>query len=342
VSVPSPAATTQVQLERTSSVGTNPFSTPVGQDQPNITASANTGGTFSGDTPGLFADTGDKPSCDAQTLIANLEADPAKATAWATALGLQSQDIPTYVPSLTPVVLRSDTAVTSYGYADGRFFAYPAVLQAGTAVFVNSYGEPKAKCFSGNPLTQPVSNSTASYVGAAWEQFTPNAVTVIQRPPTVIVNYTFVDVYKGTTVHRRAKPPRKDDSNWHCKRNADSDQCGGVKAKVTDSGKPAKEEPVDNGQNLHKGGAANNTKTDTAKTDTTKTDTTKTDTGKTDTGKTDTGKTDTGKTDTGKTDTGKTDTGKTDTGKTDTGKTDTGKTDTGKTDTTKTGAGGSN
>ncbi|MGH3901758.1 MAG: DUF6777 domain-containing protein [Pseudonocardiaceae bacterium] len=201
--------------------------TPVGQDQSNVSAPSNTGGEFSGDTPGLFAETGDKPSCDAQTLVANLDADAAKATAWATALGLESKDIPTYVTSLTPVVLRSDTAVTSHGYADGRFFAYPAVLQAGTSVFVNSYGEPKAKCFSGNPLTQAVSNQQASYVGPAWKQFAPTSVTVIHRTTTVINNYTFVNVRKGNLVRHQAPKPKHDDSKWHCKNNPNSRQCQG-------------------------------------------------------------------------------------------------------------------
>jgi hypothetical protein len=227
VLAPSPPEVTEVQLERTSSAGESPFMSPVGQDQSSITAPANTGGEFLGDTPGLFADTGDKPSCDAQTLIANLNADPAKASAWATALGLQSKDIPTYVPSLTPVVLRSDTAVTNHGYADGRFFAYPAVLQAGTAVFINSYGEPKAKCFSGNPLTQPMSNPQASYVGPAWEQFAPKSVTIIHRPPTVIKNYIFVDVHNGKTVRHKAPPQRIDDHNSHCHRHPKSSECRG-------------------------------------------------------------------------------------------------------------------
>ena len=67
--------------------------------------------------------------------------------------------------SLQPVLLRSDTAVTSHGYADATFTAYPAVLQAGTAVFVNSYGEPTVKCFSGNPLTRAHADPAARYAG---------------------------------------------------------------------------------------------------------------------------------------------------------------------------------
>ncbi|MGH3868052.1 MAG: DUF6777 domain-containing protein [Pseudonocardiaceae bacterium] len=200
---------------------------PVGQDQPNTTTVANTGGAFSGSTSGLFGETGDKPSCDAQSLIANLRADPTKADAWADALGLHSADIPSYVASLTPVVLRSDTAVTNYGYADGHFFAYPAVLQAGTAVFINSYGEPKAKCFSGNPLTAAMSYPQVSYVGSPWQDFQPTSITVINRTTTAINNYTFVNVVKGTTIYRPAPRPQYDDDNWYCKKHPDVDKCQG-------------------------------------------------------------------------------------------------------------------
>jgi uncharacterized membrane protein YgcG len=215
----------EVQREPISSAGPNPFMSPVGHDQPYITAVANTGGAFSGNTPGLFGETGDKPSCDAQSLVTNLQADPTKAEAWADALGLQSQDIPSYVTSLVPVVLRSHTAVTSYGYADGHFLAYPAVLQAGTAVFINSYGEPKAKCFSGNPLTAAISYPQTTYVGPPWQDFQPTSITVIQRTPTVVNNYTMVNVVNRTTIYRPAPRPQQPDDNWYCKKHADSDKC---------------------------------------------------------------------------------------------------------------------
>lgn len=58
----------EVQREPISSAGASPFMSPVGQDQPNITPPTNTGGEFSGDTQGLFGETSDKPSCDAQSL----------------------------------------------------------------------------------------------------------------------------------------------------------------------------------------------------------------------------------------------------------------------------------
>jgi hypothetical protein len=116
--------------------------TSVGTDQDGLTPPEGAAGELTGDTQGLYGEAGDQPVCDGQALLANLQADPAKAGAWAEAVGIASGDIPGYVSSLNPVVLRSDTAVTSYGYEGGTFFAYPAVLQAGSSVFVNGYGEP--------------------------------------------------------------------------------------------------------------------------------------------------------------------------------------------------------
>jgi hypothetical protein len=187
----------------------------------------------------LFGEADDKSSCDEQSLIANLQADPAKADAWADALGLHAEDIPSYVASLVPVVLRSDTAVTSYGYADGRFFAYPAVLQAGTAVFINSYGEPKIKCFSGNPLTAPTSYPSypqasyeVIYVGPSWQDFQPTSITVIQRTPTVINNYNIVNVVTRNIIYRSAPRPQRNDDNWYCKKYPRTDNCqGGIRGK---------------------------------------------------------------------------------------------------------------
>ena len=60
-----------------------------------------------------------------------------------------------YVDSLTPVVLTDDTLVTNHGYRDGHATTLPAVLQAGTAVMVDTLGVPRVKCNCGNPLTPP-------------------------------------------------------------------------------------------------------------------------------------------------------------------------------------------
>jgi hypothetical protein len=215
-STPKVEAAASVQLEPTSSPGENPFMAPVGTDQADVTAPAKTAGQFAGDTPGLFADNGNQTSCDGKTLVANLQSDPPRVTAWSSALGITPPEVPNFVNTLTPVVLRTDTSVTQHGYLDGTYSPYPAVLQAGTAVFVDSYGEPTVKCYSGNPLTAPQADPQPKYVGVAWRTFQPTFVTYI-RPTTVVINeYTFIDVH----IHRPIKCKRE---HWWPRRHHDND-----------------------------------------------------------------------------------------------------------------------
>lgn len=219
-------APVRVQLEPTSSAGANPFMPPVGQDQAGVTVPPDAGGQFPGNTPGLFAEDEGTPSCDVQNLIANLRADQGKAAAWAQALGINVDGIPGYVASLTPVVLRSDTAVTSYGYENGTFVAYPAVLQAGTAVFVNGQGLPRVKCHSGNPLDEPQPVDKADYRGPSWQTFTPRAITHVHPAPTVINNIVVVDVHHHDRWHHRPVPPQwHEDHGGYCKKHHDPNKC---------------------------------------------------------------------------------------------------------------------
>ena len=177
-----------VRLEPTSFAGDNPFVSPVGKDQQ--VAAVGAGGEFSGSTAALYARDPAIPSCDGQKLVAALQADGNRAAAWAAAENIRPADIPSFVSGLTPVVLRADTSVTAFGYDDPAFFTYPAVLQAGTAVFINARGEPTVKCYNGNPLASraqpaPTVARTVSYVGPRWTTFRTTSVTVV-RPSTTI------------------------------------------------------------------------------------------------------------------------------------------------------------
>jgi len=177
-----------VRLEPTSFAGANPFVSPVGKDEQVSAVAA--GGEFSGATSALYARNPAIPSCDGQKLVAALQADGKRAAAWASAEKIQAADIPAFVSTLTPVLLRADTSVTAFGYDDPSFFSYPAVLQAGTAVFINGRGEPTVKCYNGNPLASrsqpaPTVARTVSYVGPRWTTFRTTSVTVI-RPSTTI------------------------------------------------------------------------------------------------------------------------------------------------------------
>jgi hypothetical protein len=184
----------------------NPFLPPVGEDTTGLTSPAGTGGTFTASTPGLYGGTLDKASCDAGKLVAFLRDNATKARAWATVLGLSPADIDRYVSTLTSVVLRSDTVVVNHGFAGGKATPLVSVLQAGTAVLVNSLGLPVVKCYCGNPLKAYTSTRKRTYTGPVWPGFNPAAVTAIAPAAAPVQAYTVVDVASGQPFTRQPGP----------------------------------------------------------------------------------------------------------------------------------------
>ncbi|MCD2197938.1 hypothetical protein LQ327_31665 [Actinomycetospora endophytica] len=166
-------------VQTTSFAGANPTTSPFGTDAPQVAAVSATG-PQAGDTNGLYAAT-TPPSCDDAAFLSQLQADPAKLAAFGGVFGIGAGDVPAFVNSLSPVVLRAATSVTDHPYQDGAFVQRPAVLAAGTAVLVNSYGEPTVKCFNGNPLTAGAGASDAVTV-------TPTAAAIGQFRFTTIDN----------------------------------------------------------------------------------------------------------------------------------------------------------
>ena len=195
------SAPTDVALEPVATAGANPFMESVGTDVPDVRPVANTGGNYSGTTPGLYGGSGDNAACDRSQLTRFLGQHPDRAAGWASVLGLRdgsSSTISSYVDGLTSVVLRSDTYVTNHGWSGGEVTSWPAVLQAGTAVLVDEYGNPVTRCFCGNPLTAPQSFNTVAYVGPRWYSFTSNSVTIVTHQTTNVTNnYTIIDVHTG-------------------------------------------------------------------------------------------------------------------------------------------------
>jgi hypothetical protein len=151
-----------VALEPVATAGTDPFMPSVGTDALDVRPVAHTGGRHAGTTPGIYGGSGSDAVCDRTQLSRFLGEHPDRAAGWASVL-----------------VLRSDTYVTNHGWTAGRVTAWPAVLQAGTAVLVDRYGNPVPRCFCGNPLSAPQSFSSVSYLGPRWTSFTANSVTVI-------------------------------------------------------------------------------------------------------------------------------------------------------------------
>jgi hypothetical protein len=179
------SSTAEAAVQSTSFAGANPTTNPFGTDAPQVAAVAATG-PQSGDTTGLYAAT-DPASCNNADFLRQLQADPAKLAGFGGVFGLGAGDVPAFVNSLSPVVLRANTAVTDHPYADGTFVAQPAVLAAGTAVLVNSYGEPTVKCFNGNPLTAGASAADAVTVVPTTEVISQYSFTSIDNSRVVVV-----------------------------------------------------------------------------------------------------------------------------------------------------------
>ena len=115
-----------------------------------------------GDTPGLYGGTR-SDTCNAEGIRTYLAANPDKAAAWATAMDLPSEQVGPFLGSLTPVTLRTDTAVTNHGFRNGIANAFQSVLQAGTGVLVDVQGLPRVRCYCGNPLGEPNQPTSARY-----------------------------------------------------------------------------------------------------------------------------------------------------------------------------------
>ncbi len=210
-----PVAGGEVFLEPAAEPGADPFTASVAAayiPAPAVTTTSAAPATTvpgvitatQGSLPGLYGGTRNSSSCDGEKMIAFLQANPDKAKAWAGVVAIDVASIPSYVRGLTPVVLTRDTRVTNHGYANGRATPRQSVLQAGTAVLVDQYGIPRAKCGCGNPLAPPVPTAvTPRYVGVAWPGFASTNVTVIVQNITVD-NFVLVDLDTGARFRRPA------------------------------------------------------------------------------------------------------------------------------------------
>lgn len=198
----------EIFLDPAGVTGQDPFTNSVavsGQDtglrDTRPTGSTATGGAVSvqgtaGDEPGLYGGTQDQSTCDRQQLIDFLTdpANAAKAQAWAGVQAITVDSIPDFIESLTPVRLRFDTRVTNHGFRDGHATTLQSVLEAGTAVLVDSRGIPRVRCACGNPLLEPQATaSTPTFNGTPWSGFSPTSITRV----TVVTN---IDVYVVTNI----------------------------------------------------------------------------------------------------------------------------------------------
>ena len=168
----------------------------------------------SGSKPGLYGGSRDDSVCDVPQLISFLNSNPQKATAWVGALNADPQlrysggqlspaSIDAYIKGLTPIVLLGDTRVTNHGFVNNAAKPRQSVFQKGTAVLIDEYGVPRARCYCGNPLLPPVpSKVQTTYVGPSWKGFNPSTIGVVGPAPNPQTSFKVKDPTTGSVVDK--------------------------------------------------------------------------------------------------------------------------------------------
>ncbi len=153
--------------------------------------------TLAGSSPGLYGGTNIIDACSKEQLIQFLTANSDKAKAWADVEGIAVEAIPTYISSLTDAILQVDTRVVNHGFRNGIANPINSVLQAGTAVLIDSFGVPRTRCKCGNPLLPAVELAAgASVSGTTWPGFTL-AGSVAVKAVDAVADFDLVDVLTG-------------------------------------------------------------------------------------------------------------------------------------------------
>nr|WHW29240.1 hypothetical protein [uncultured bacterium] len=135
---------------------------------------------------GLYGGT-EENTCDPERLISFLYANPDLGEAWAKVQGIEFSGIASYIRSLEVRVLAEPVNVLNHGYDFSTSSAYEidTVLDAGTAVLVDSSGNVRTRCYCGNPIKPKPPQ---------------------HRPPRCIVFGTYVLSEPGTGNRREGVP----------------------------------------------------------------------------------------------------------------------------------------
>src|SRR6185369_48344 len=108
------------------SLGTDPAGAPVsgGTDASGGQGSGGEVRAVHGDLPELYAGTRGSSPCDVGMMASSLGQNPDRGQAWAGTFNITAGQIPAFLSELTPVLLRTDTRVTSHGFTAGQSTPY--------------------------------------------------------------------------------------------------------------------------------------------------------------------------------------------------------------------------
>ena len=205
VNDPGPAPFTPSTAKSSASPSASASASATGSASASASASGTAGGgptgtqNVQGSTVGLYGGSEKLSSCDVAQLSSYLTTHADKGKAWAGVEGISQSSIPSYLKSLTPVVLRMDTRVTNHGFSNGAATSFQSVLQSGTAVLIDARGLPLVRCACGNPLLPPVqSNAPKTYTGTTWSSFRSTDVVVVEPSVTEITVVVLYDPSLGS------------------------------------------------------------------------------------------------------------------------------------------------
>lgn len=180
-------------------IGSKPDVDFSGLELPDAPAS---GIDIAGAAPGLYGGTNVINVCDKDALVGFLTENSDKGRAWAEVHGIDVDDIAGFVGGLTDVVLQADTRVTNHGFSDGKANAIDSVLQAGTAVLVDTFGIPRVRCYCGNPLDSARTLASDPVItGNTWAGFDVED-TVTVSPTEEVDDFVLQDVSSDNLVSR--------------------------------------------------------------------------------------------------------------------------------------------
>lgn len=183
------------------------------------------------DQEGLYDGVRGHTSCNVAAMVAALIRDPVAGQAWADAQNIGFSDAPAWIVHLTPALLRVDTYATLYTY-DGRPVAHDAVLQAGTAVLLDSTGIPRARCVGSNPVTGAIPyRLKATYTGKRWSGFAPSKVFNVTVAPQPLTKFVMSDLLTNKSFVRPVETAGSKDG--------DAPASGGTPAKAPAAAAPA-------------------------------------------------------------------------------------------------------
>lgn len=159
---------------------------------------APTGEVVGSDAPGIYGTGGEADACEASDL-ANLFVDEAEHTRdFAEIIGVDPEEMSSYIMGLTSTYLARDTWVTNYYLDDaGQLASYQSVMEAGTAVLVDSYGVPRVRCASGSPLQERNEDLADPRSGEpTWEDYNGKDVVSV-APGDELDELDYIDVNNG-------------------------------------------------------------------------------------------------------------------------------------------------